>query len=198
MDERVDQYIQKQSDWKQRALRRLRNIIHDADPDITETIKWGAPYFEHAGGVAWVFCANEWIHLNFRHGALLESGHNRFEPTDNIANRTIKIREDEPLPADIIHRLIKQAVQNNIDGYKVKLVSPRPGTQVFDLPREYERYLEEHNQLSVYKQRPYYQQKGWIQWIESAKRDTTKQQRMKQMIHELRNDQYMPAKRDRF
>jgi hypothetical protein len=54
--ELIDDMIAKTSDWRGTALAELRGIIHEADPDITEEVKWkrpsnpmGAPVFEHDG-----------------------------------------------------------------------------------------------------------------------------------------------------
>ncbi len=53
--ERIDDLIASTPDWRGRVFARLRKIIHEADPEITETWKWvtanrpGTPIFEHDG-----------------------------------------------------------------------------------------------------------------------------------------------------
>lgn len=191
----VDSYIAKEEAWKRRILKDLRAAVHAGDPEISETIKWGSPYFEADGGVAWMFCATDWVHFSFRQGVLLDDSHGLFEPTDNKAMRTIKFSQDAEVPKDIISNLVGQAAENNRSGKKVRFASPRPGTQVFDLPKEHEDYLAENGLLNEYKARPYYQQKGWIQWIESAKQQDTIEKRKAKMLQELHDGTYMPPKK---
>lgn len=190
----VDTYINKKQSWQQIILQQLREVLHEADPDISETLKWGAPYYEHDGRVAWMFCAKEWVNFSLLEGALLDDSHGLFEQTDNKAMRTIKIRRGKDVPAKVIARLIKQAVANNIAGKKVVFKRPKPGERVFDVPREYESILKEGDMWNEYNSRPYYQQKGYVEWIESAKQQATKDKRIKTMLGELKAGQYMPSK----
>jgi hypothetical protein len=48
-DPRVDAYIAKAQPFAQPILRKLRTLVHKADPEIEETVKWGMPSFTHAG-----------------------------------------------------------------------------------------------------------------------------------------------------
>lgn len=183
-----------------RDLIELRNAIHKADPNIKEVIKWGAPTFEDTGIVSWMFCAQKWVHFSFPQGALLDPSHGLFEEakdTASKAKRTIKFTEGQHIPTEIIINLVKQAVANNKSGKKVDFKIPKAGTQTFDIPREYEDFLKEHKLLDEYKNRPFYQQRGWIEWIESAKQEDTRQKRARSMVRELQTGQYMPSKAER-
>ena len=51
-DPRVDAYIAKAQPFAQPLLRHLRALVHEACPDVTETIKWGMPSFEYHGILA--------------------------------------------------------------------------------------------------------------------------------------------------
>lgn len=46
---KVDAYIAKQADFAKPILIRLRQLVHETCPDVTETIKWGMPSFEYQG-----------------------------------------------------------------------------------------------------------------------------------------------------
>ena len=48
-DPRIDAYIEEAAPFARPILRRLREIVHAACPEVVETIKWRAPYFEHHG-----------------------------------------------------------------------------------------------------------------------------------------------------
>lgn len=196
----IDAYITRQPEWQREILSALRQVIHTADPEIQETIKWGAPTFEDHGIVAWMFCAKHWVHFSFPQGALLDPTHGLFEESKESASkakRTVKFHEDQHIPLDIIEDLVREAVTNNRSGKKFDFNIPKPGSQHFDVPEEYRDYLKEHGLLEDYLERPYYQQRGWIEWIESAKQEETRQKRAQLMLRELQTGQYMPNKADR-
>ncbi len=48
-DKRIDAYITKSQPFAQPVMRKLRELVHKACPDVTETIKWGMPSFEYKG-----------------------------------------------------------------------------------------------------------------------------------------------------
>ena len=51
-DSRVDQYISSLPDWQQDIARQVRDLVHAADPDVTETIKrTDRPYFTLDGTI---------------------------------------------------------------------------------------------------------------------------------------------------
>ena len=50
-DPRVDLYIDKSADFAKPILEQLRELVHDTVPGVEETIKWGMPFFMHAGGL---------------------------------------------------------------------------------------------------------------------------------------------------
>lgn len=196
----VDAYITVQTAWQREILIELRSAIHKADPEIKEVIKWGAPTFEDHGIVAWMFCATKWVHFSFLQGALLDPSHGLFEEGKDSANkakRTIKFLEGQHIPTDIIVSLVKQSVSNNRTGKKVDFKIAKPNTQIFDIPDEYKDFLKEHKLFDEYQNRAFYQQRGWIEWIEAAKHEETRQKRAQKMVKELEAGQYMPNKADR-
>lgn len=50
-DPRIDAYIERAAPFAQPILRHFRGLVHSADPDATENIKWGMPFFEHGGKI---------------------------------------------------------------------------------------------------------------------------------------------------
>ena len=197
----IDAYIQKQADWQQPILKLLRQLIHQAEPEIVEEIKWGAPTFSLQGQIVWMPSATNWIHFSFPQGKLLDTPAQGWEEeinTTSKAKRTLKFSKVEDINQSELITLIKQAVQNNKEGRKVEFATTKPGSKVFELPAEYSQILKQNNLLDKYKDRPYYQQKGWIEWIESAKTEATKQKRIAMMLSELKHNQYMPPKAERY
>ena len=48
-DPRVDAYIAKSADFAKPILNHIRAIVHEACPEVEETIKWSMPHFEYEG-----------------------------------------------------------------------------------------------------------------------------------------------------
>lgn len=170
-------------------------MIHQADPDIVESIKWNAPAFDDHGQVAWMFATKNWIHFSFPQGALLDKpsgGWIEADDTTSKAKRTLYFHQNDTIDEQLMIDLIRQAVANNKQGKKVDFGATKPGSKEFD--RE---VLGQSNSLDAYLRRPYYQQKGYVEWIESAKTEVTRDKRIGMMLIELRHDQYMPPKSQR-
>jgi hypothetical protein len=198
MQDKITAYIEQQEPWKQTVLKRVRGVVHDADPHMGEVIKWGAPAFDHKGLVVWMFCAREWVNVTFPQGALLDDSHGLWDGGPDVAtkaSRTMKIREGDSIPAELLTHLIHEAVSNNLEGRRVELHVTKPGSKEFDVPEMYKEILEDRGVLELYENRPYYQQKGWIQWIDEAKRLETRQKRVNEMVRELDEGTYMPSKK---
>ena len=76
--ELIDDMIAQTPDWRGATLARLRKLIHDADPDIVEQLKWkrpsnpmGAPVFEHNGIVCIGGILKERVRLTLVEGSSL-------------------------------------------------------------------------------------------------------------------------------
>lgn len=197
MQHHVTDYIDRLPVWQAAMARELRDAIHAADPDIKETLKWGAPAFEHAGLVAWMFSASEWLHFSFPQGRLLDHQHGLFEEklddAHSKAKRTIKFKKGDTVPADVITALVRQAVANNLSGNKVVFTRKAPREIV--VPRDVAIELKSAGLAEAYQSRPYYQRKGYLQWLEVAKRPETRLRRLHTMLDELRQGTYMPPRR---
>ena len=117
-DERVDAYINGLPEWQQAICREVRDLIHGADPEVTETIKFGnRPYFVLQGNVCALLAAKDHVNLFLYDGAIvpdpegiITGGH------DNTTARTVAIRRDEPINARALTAMIKQIIANNRAG----------------------------------------------------------------------------------
>lgn len=199
MDSRITAYIDKLPLWQAAIAKQVRDAIHEADPAVKETIKWGAPAFEHDGPVIWMFSATDWLHVAFPQGKLLDHQHGLFEEQlndpDVKAKRTIKFTKGSEAPLDVIKALVRQAVANNLSGNKI-IFKHEPRREIV-LPHDVNVELKSSGMREAFDARPYYQQKGYLQWLEVAKRPETRLKRLHTMLEELRDGSYMPPKRDR-
>lgn len=119
---RVDAKLAALADWRGETLGRIRAWIHQADPDVTESVKWvkpsnpmGVPTWEHAG----ILCTGEvyksYVKLTFAHGAALEDPAGLFNAGfGGGTRRAIDLREGEQIDGAAFCDLIRAAVAFNL------------------------------------------------------------------------------------
>lgn len=119
--ERIDTTIAELGDWRGETLRRVRELIHDADPDVVEELKWvkptnpgGVPTWSHSG----IICTGEVyrakVKLTFANGASLEDPTKLFNSSlEAGTRRAIDIPEGTELDARAFEALIRCAVDFN-------------------------------------------------------------------------------------
>jgi hypothetical protein len=120
--ELIDETIELTPDWRGAALAELRRIIHDADPEIIEEVKWkrpsnpmGAPVFEHAGIVCTANILKGSVRLNFPAGWSLPDPHKILTAvTEGNKTRIIDLREGDTFDEDALKDLICAAVERNL------------------------------------------------------------------------------------
>jgi hypothetical protein len=117
-DPRVDDYIEALPDWQQAICRQLRDLIHAADPELTETIKRTVqPYFVLDGNVCALLAAKDHVNLFLYDGGIvpdpegiITAGH------ENKTARTIAFYRDDPINAPALTTMLRQIVANNRAG----------------------------------------------------------------------------------
>src|SRR4051794_13364648 len=118
VDPRVDAYIDALPAWQQQLCRQLRDVIHAADPEITETIKRSVqPYFVLQGNICALLAAKDHVNVFLYDGAIvpdpegiITAGH------DNQTARTVGVREGEPINAPALLAMFRQIIANNRAG----------------------------------------------------------------------------------
>jgi hypothetical protein len=117
-DPRVDAYIDALPDWQRDACRRLRHLIHAADPEITETIKRKVrPYFVLEGNVCALLAAKDHVNLFLYDGAIVPDPHGIITSGhDNRTARTISFHQGEAINAAALTAMLRQIVANNRAG----------------------------------------------------------------------------------
>jgi len=128
-DPRVDEYIDALPEWQQAICRRVREIVHEADPEIEETIKRRVqPYFVLQGNVCALLATKDHVNVFLYDGAIvpdpegiITAGHG------NKTGRTIAIYEGEPINAPAMRRLFQAIIANNRAGGWRKIKEARGG-----------------------------------------------------------------------
>lgn len=120
--ELIDEMIARTPDWRGPAFAELRKIIHDADPQIVEEVKWkkpsnpfGAPVFEHAGIVCIGGFLKGRVRITFASGALLPDPKGMFNAAlEGNKMRAIDFYEGGKVDARALKALVRAGVQYNL------------------------------------------------------------------------------------
>jgi hypothetical protein len=126
-DPRVDAYIERLPAWQQAICREVRDLVHAADPEVEETIKFrDRPYFVLEGNVCALLAARDHVNVFLYDGAIvpdpegiITGGH------DNATARTVAVREGERINRRALKAMLKQIVANNRAGGWRKLKKER-------------------------------------------------------------------------
>jgi hypothetical protein len=114
----IDARIRELGDWRGKMLAKLREILHEADPDIVEEWKWmGTPVFSHAGIVCTGETYKSVVKLTFAKGAHLKDPSGLFNSSlDGNVRRAIDIHEGDKVDKAALKDLIRAAVALNLEG----------------------------------------------------------------------------------
>jgi hypothetical protein len=115
--------IKELGDWRGKMLAKVRNIIHQADPQIVEEWKWvkptspGTPVFSHGGIVCTGETYKNVVKMTFAKGARLKDPSGLFNSSlDGNVRRAIDIHEGDKVDWPALKDLIRAAVVLNLKG----------------------------------------------------------------------------------
>jgi hypothetical protein len=118
----ITERIETLGDWRGPILRRVRELIHEAEPDVVETWKWrGTPVWEKDGIVCTGESYKKAVKLTFAKGASLDDPTELFNSSlDGNVRRAIDIHEGETIDERAFKDLIRAAVAFNVATKKKK------------------------------------------------------------------------------
>jgi hypothetical protein len=117
-DPRVDAYIEALPDWQQTICQQVRDLVHAADPEVTETIKRRVqPYFVLDGNICALQATKDHVNVFLYDGGIvpdperiITGGH------DNQTARTVAIRRDEEINTRALGAMFAQIIADNRAG----------------------------------------------------------------------------------
>ena len=117
---RITKKIEELRDWRGNALARMRALILEADPGVTEEWKWmGTPVWSHYGIVCTGEVYTKAVKLTFARGAALSDPSRLFNSSlEGNTRRAIDIHEGDRPSATAFQALIKAAVVKNSEAVK--------------------------------------------------------------------------------
>jgi uncharacterized protein YdeI (YjbR/CyaY-like superfamily) len=176
-DPRVDAYIAEAADFAKPILLRIRKLVHAACPDVTETIKWSAPFYEHKGILICTPAFKNHCALVFWKGKLLFK---EFPAKDNPRKKFRRLTSNADLPGDkILTGYIKQAIALNEAGVKTPRRQPKARAKLV-VPDYFLAALRTNKKaLTTFENFSPSSQREYVEWLTEAKREETRAQRLK-------------------
>jgi hypothetical protein len=118
----IDEKIKELGDWRGKTLAKVREIVHQADPEIVEEWKWakatspGTPVWSHGGIVCTGETYKNVVKMTFAKGAALKDPSGLFNSSlDGNVRRAIDIHEGDKVDEAALKDLIRAAVALNVN-----------------------------------------------------------------------------------
>ena len=112
--EKINEYIQKNPDWKGERIAQIRDLIRKTEPAIEEEWKWNSPVWSRNGMVCSVGAFKKHVSLTFFQGASLESTTDLFNsPSDSKNTRSVIWKEKDEFQPDALKKLLQSAIERN-------------------------------------------------------------------------------------
>ena len=180
LDPRIDAYIAKSGDFAKPILTRIRETVHAACPEVEESLKWSMPFFSYHGPLMNMSAFKEHAAFGFWKGALvLDRSAGDDERAMGQFGRITSVK-DLPPKKELV-ALIRKAMKLNEDGVKVeKKKAPRAALPV---PAELATALAKNKKARTnFEAMPPSHRREYNEWIGEAKREETREARVKQAI----------------
>ncbi|MBA2334817.1 MAG: YdeI/OmpD-associated family protein [Blastocatellia bacterium] len=184
-DPRIDAYIERSAEFAQPILLHIRALVHKACPDIVETMKWSMPFFDHKGTVCNMASFKQHCAFGLWKQSLMEA--NAFPAEKTAMGSFGRITSIAELPDDkIIVALIHQAIKLNQDGIKVKRTPVSKEKKELAVPEVMDAALAKNAAArKTFDEFPYSKKKDYIEWINEAKTEATREKRLTTTIEQL-------------
>lgn len=127
-DPRVDEFINSLPTWQQAICRRVRELVHAADPDAVETIKrTNRPYFVLDGNICALQGAKDHVNIFIYDPIAPDPAHIINQGHDNLTARAIQVYQDDTINEQALLNLFRAVIANNRAGGWRKVRSALPG-----------------------------------------------------------------------
>jgi uncharacterized protein YdeI (YjbR/CyaY-like superfamily) len=179
-DPLVAAYIKNARPFARPILKHLRALVHRGCPNCKESIKWQSPAFDYKGPVCFMAAFNAHAVFGFWKGKLLFGSKHR-----GAMGHFGRITSTNDLPSDKqLIGYIKKAAELNERGVQPKRA--RRGTQKITVPSDFKLALAKNSKArQTFENFSYSHKKEYVDWITDAKREETRQKRLKTTIQWL-------------
>lgn len=174
-DPRVDMYIASSADFAKPILRHIRTLVHEACPQVEETLKWGMPHFEDEGILCGMASFKEHCAFHLWKGSLIVGDGPR-----EAMGQFGRITKVSDLPSKkILTGYIKQVMKLRENGVKNPARSKPKKRASLVVPIELASALKKNKKAAAaFKGFPPSHKREYVDWISEAKRQDTRKRRV--------------------
>lgn len=180
-DRRIDDYISKSEEFAKPILRYIRDIVHKACPEVTETMKWGMPHFDYKGMMCGIASFKQHCTFGFWKASLMKDKYKVFVKGENSGMGNFgKVKDIQDLPsAKIIIEYIKEAMKLNDDNVAVPKELKENVRKELVIPEYFLKVLKKNEvALKTFMDFSYPHKKEYLEWITEAKKEETREKRI--------------------
>jgi uncharacterized protein YdeI (YjbR/CyaY-like superfamily) len=181
----IDEYISSAEPFAEAICKKLRAVIFKAEPTIIEDWKWG-PNFYKNGMVCGFGYFQKHVSFVFFQGALLKDKKKVLAKNEgNLHNRHIKFTDVNQIDEKLLIEYITEAVINNEKGKKITEAE----NKTVIIPVDFKKILVKNKVLKSFEDMSYSKRKDYVNWINGAKQDATREKRIDQAIIKIKDKQ---------
>jgi hypothetical protein len=184
-DKRVDAYIANSADFAKPILTYLREAVHEACPEVQETIKWRFPNFEYKGMLCSMAAFKQHCSFGFWKSRLvLGAGSKKDGGMGHFGRLTS--RKDLP-PKKQLLGYIKQAAKLNEEGVRpAARAKPRTTPKELVVPDYFLASIQKNKKaMATFEAFPRSKKKDYVEWGTEAKTEATRDRRLQTAIEWL-------------
>jgi uncharacterized protein YdeI (YjbR/CyaY-like superfamily) len=180
-DSRIDEYIDASADFARPILKHLRKLVHKANPEIQETMKWGFPHFDYKGILCSFAAFKNHCRFNFWKASLMKDPQNIMSQMEKASMGGFdKITSLTDLPSEAVFlEYMQEAIKLNEKGVKVTAKQKAEVKKSYKIPEELSAALSKNKKAKAnFEAFSASHQREYITWIEEAKTEATREKRL--------------------
>ena len=180
-DPRIDAYINAAEDFAKPVLKHLRKLVHQACPNVEETLKWQFPHFDYKGILCSMASFKNHCVFGFWKASLMKDPKKILQLKEKTSMGSLgKLTSLKDLPPDnVLLAYLREAVKMNDEGVKIPARSKASVTQELPVPEAFLSALDKNKKAkAAFAKLSPGHRKEYIQWISEAKTEATRDKRM--------------------
>ena len=180
-DPRVDAYIEVSADFAKPILEHIREVMHEACPNVEESIKWNFPVFSYHGIMANMASFKEHCAFGFwKPSLILEGDEEKSAEAMGQFGRLTSV--DDLPPREALIGYIHRAMELNEKGIQPN----KKSKSELEMPEDFRDALGKvSGALKAFEAMPPSHRREYIEWIVEAKRDATRRRRIEKAVDQV-------------
>lgn len=186
-DPKIDLYIDNAQEFAQPILIYMRELIHEACPQVVESVKWGMPAFDYKGPLIVMGSFKKHMAINFWKAQLMADTENVFVNSGESMGTFGKVSSLQQLPSrEVLLAYLYEAIELNENGIKVEKTKKLEKPKDLPIPEDFLKALNESPKaMSNFQAMSPSHRREYINWILDAKREATRISRIEKAVQQL-------------